>query len=809
MGEPAVGSDPFDDDPGARADADRDGVGADRAAWIEAVPDIEHVVERLRRAERARALALGPAPSGSDSLAALAATARASGDARGALESLADTDRGRELDRRAWLLMAGGAIAVEDPAALDADALDEAARDWIHASAVDEAAFRARIATPARPFGAVHGADPEAVALAATLGAGDLLCRFGTGLDVRGAPGDGGTPETVAARRLAAGLAAPGAGSEDAPGWARELVALGAAALESLAPVRRTVLRLRLGLDGEASAVEDVARSLGVGPDEARRVEREALDALGEAAGPLGEAGRAAAALLVWWHLTGGRMHRERGADGTAVPFASLPAPLRPVLALLGDPYRPEEVPGLAERLARVGPLTRWVHGDASAGGGRSPGTDEAGDGAGVAVAAVPLPNRLDAVVPTGDGDDAARLGALAGADRRVHLGYVVPRGSAPRERRAVEAVRLLRAADAPFTDVSDLYEAHAATFGPPGCTVATYARTLAAFPHLAVEGVKHRWAALDAEPPAPATETRPANPAGADRRRAPPVADDGEEASRDAPARTVAARLRACLDEVPAASAGELERRLGDVSRATVTGTVADDPSLRWFAPGLIAARERLDELVAGPPAALLDEVRWRLLSDALRSGERPDAPDPLFPAWSGASLEALVRWGRDEGLRLAHSRERLRAEDFGAMHSGFGPRHLAAMAIACASRDSIGWMRLNRMLGARIDSRGAIWPVVLLASLGLVRLERHWQHPLATDRARARALRDALFGLARTRERLPWGDAELRGLLGRFDARAGVGSAEVRAWLANRRVTHFLDGRLAPDRGGSAAAA
>lgn len=237
--------------------------------------------------------------------------------------------------------------------------------------------------------------------------------------------------------------------------------------------------------------------------------------------------------LLVWFHLADGRMHLDRAALDAPLPFERLLLALRPALALLGDPYRPEDARAPGERLVRIGSLTRWAKRDvgSAADGERDGVRDEAGAEA-AALPAVPLPNRLELVVPLLGVDNRARLEALAGADRRVHLGYAVPKGSAPRERRAVEAVRLLRDDGAPFVDVVDLYERHAATFGPPGCTLGTYARTLAAFPHLAVEGLTHRWAALDADPAGAAPTPDPTNPAGAGRRVAPPVEPEVKAAS-------------------------------------------------------------------------------------------------------------------------------------------------------------------------------------------------------------------------------------------------------------------------------------
>ena len=734
------------------SDAARRSEDADVAGSIDAV------VERLRHERRARAHAFDPSASGDDSLAALASLARASRGARGSLESLAAIERGRALDRRAWLLLSGGAVAVTEVASLDDGALDEDARAWRHASAADDDAFLARLASPEWPFEAVHGENRSAVARAAVSAAADLLCRFGREVGVRSAPPDA-TPGERAAWRLARDVAvSASAAPGDVPGWVREAVG-------------------RVGVASDAAASENDARD---GADE-----RAVLDGLARAVDAPTAAGTTATVLLLWFHLTEGRMHLADGALDGIAPSERLPRALRPLARLLDDPHRPGPAPALADRLTRTGTLTRWEHG----------GSDANDEGA-AARPAVPLPNRLDAVLPTPGRDNLARLEALAGADRRVHLGYVVPRGAAPRERRAVEAARLLRAADAPFVDVAALYARHAVELGPPGCTLGTYERTLAAFPHLLVEGVSHRWAVLDDEPPDAVPAPRGPDAPAAERRTR-HRAHEGDERDRRGSA-TVADRVRECLEAAPVLRTGELVERLGDVPRGTVVGALDDDPGLRRFAPGLVAPHERLDALVADPPAALLDETQWRFLSDALRSGERPDDPAPLYPAWRGESLEALVRWGRGEGLRLSDARERLRDADLSAVHSGFEPRHLVAAIIECASRPSIGWMRLNRLLGARVDSRTAIWPVALLAGLGAVALEEHWQHPLATDRARARTLRGELFALARTRERLRWRDEGLRALLGRFDARDAVVSPAASAWLRSRRVAHFLDGRL-----------
>ena len=797
MGEPAVEPDPLD---------------IDRLIRITNVAcEIGNVAERMRHADRAGRAPGTPAPraesraeSRTDSLATLASMARASGDtggARGALESLAATAPGRELDRRAWLSMAGGATALVDRSALDEP--DDDARAWIDASAADDAAFLARVAAPAWPFDAVHGERPDEVARDVVVAAADLLCRFGPALGGEldpGAPTRTGTPIERAARRLALDVRASTVGAPDAvpvrstrPAWVQGIAARVEARLETLTRAERAVAAARLGLDGDAPLTLDETRErLGLDAELAERLEGRAFGKLARVCDDLLPAGRTAVALLTWFHATDGRMHlRSDALEGTG-PTGRLPAGLRALAPLLTDPHRPRRAGTAVDCLARSGALTRWKYVGPAGPDGRI-GADRAG---------VPLPNRLDALVPAAGEDELERLAALAGADRRVHLGYAVPAGSSPRHRRVVEALHLLRADDARFVDVATLYERHRATFGPPGCTPRTYARTLAGFPHLVVEGVSRRWAALDDEPPGPVPTPRSADPSTPERRVAPSDGLDDRD-DRDgldgAAARALADRVRELLRAEPVLRAGELAERLGDASRAAVATAVDDDPGLRRFAPGLVARHADLDALVADPPAALLDEAQWRLLSDALRGGERPDDPEPLYPAWRGESLDALVRWGRDAGLRFVDARERLRDEDLAASRARFEPRHLIAMTIACADRPSIGWMRINRLLGARVDSREAVWPVALLAGLGVVALGEHWQHPLATDRARAAELRSALFALARTRAELRWRDEALRGLLGRFDARAGIGTSGATAWLHESRVAGFLDERLA----------
>ena len=792
MGEPAVEPDPLD---------------IDRLTRITNVAcEIGNVAERMRHADRAGRAPGPPGPraeSRAESLATLAAMARASRGARGALESLAATAPGRELDRRAWLSMAGGATALVDRSALGEP--DDDARAWIGASAVDDVAFLARVAAPAWPFDAVHGERPDELARAVVVAAADLLCRFGPELDGElggkpdreldpGAPARPGTPVERAARRLALDVRASAAGGPDAaparstwPAWVQGIAARAEARLETLTRAERAVAVARLGLDGGAPrSLDETRERLGLDAELAERLEGRAFGKLARVCDDLLPAGRTAVALLTWFHATEGRMHlRSAALEGTG-PTGCLPVGLRALAPLLTDPHRPRRAGTAVDCLARSGALTRWKH------------VDPAGD-TGAGRAAWPLPNRLDALVPAAGEDDLERLAALAGADRRVHLGYAVPTGSSPRHRRVVEALHLLRAADARFVDVATLYERHRATFGPPGCTPRTYARTLAGFPHLVVEGVSRRWAALDDEPPGPVPAPRSAAPSTPERRVAPSVDLDDRDGPEDPVARALADRVRELLRIEPVLRAGELAERLGDASRAAVAGAVDDDPGLRRFAPGLIARHEDLDALAADPPAALLDEAQWRLLSDALRGGERPDDPEPLYPAWRGESLDALVRWGRGAGLRFVDARERLRDEDLAASRAGFEPRHLIAMTIACADRSSIGWMRIDRLLGARVDSREAIWPVALLAGLGLVALGEHWQHPLPTDRARAAELRSALFALARTRAELRWRDEALRDLLGRFDARAGIGTSGGAAWLHESRVAGFLDERLA----------
>ena len=113
------------------------------------------------------------------------------------------------------------------------------------------------------------------------------------------------------------------------------------------------------------------------------------------------------------------------------------------------------------------------------------------------------------------------------------------------------------------------------------------------------------------------------------------------------------------------------------------------------WYVPGPMARRRDLPALIAVPPPALTCPRQWRLLVDARRSGEAPDEPSPLYPAWTpGPSAHPDGLGGRPSGARRAAGRS--------------APRRDVATDRRCRARAPAPARRRDRMPWASRRSGG-----------------------------------------------------------------------------------------------------
>ena len=216
----------------------------------------------------------------------------------------------------------------------------------------------------------------------------------------------------------------------------------------------------------------------------------------------------------------------------------------------------------------------------------------------------------------------------------------------------------------------------------------------------------------------------------------------------------------------------------LTDLPFGSIGRIFGEHPRFVWYAPGLMARRRDLPALIAAPPPALTCPRQWRLLVDARRSGEAPDGPSPLYPAWTPGPSAHLTAWEGDPPALAGRQGGARRDGDFTTDPRGLEPRHLLAVAIECLERPTIGWVRINRICRVRSDSGLARWTLVVLGAVGAVELGDDWRDPHRVRPVAVRTLYEGLVALRRAHGVLGTDHPAHRAVLGRLSTRRPGGA-------------------------------
>jgi hypothetical protein len=425
----------------------------------------------------------------------------------------------------------------------------------------------------------------------------------------------------------------------------------------------------------------------------------------------------------------------------------------------------------------------------------------------------LPLPRPLPQLL---DGADRILVEAAIRAElgQEVDQGYVVQARPGRRMRRALGLHRILSSAGVSLSVGTLVRFYHGLSPADP-CSARDADIVMRALPHMFVETFDQVWFALGS-----CSEKLALDGLGTDivghQGAGEPVSDE-----------TCAAALVSALARRGPERLVTLYQHAGDVlppdrSQNSIGPTLMGNPHLFVrLLPGVYGLHHQVpasSELLAKPPAYLLDNTQLRLMALALRAGERRD----VFPLWCIEGEMALVRWGRQQGSKESF-RSLLKVADVDKWPVSSDERsHWKALAIkegrfeledaprpgayalpdldrvlsVCIEGEAEGrlnWMAINRMSGRRIDSQASVGMMAILIALGVI-------ESAADDRDGWQLAHRTTDRISELRARLA-GDLSFTGTLV-WDTGLGLGLRkeiedaieEVSGWPSKERVRAML---------------